>query len=60
VLAAAATLDSPVLVGHSSGAVLALEALAAAPELFSAGVLYEPPLIIDDRRLGAGTQSVEK
>jgi pimeloyl-ACP methyl ester carboxylesterase len=58
VLAAAATLDSPVLVGHSSGAVLALEALvAAAPGLFSAAVLYEPPLLIDDRPLGDGTQS---
>jgi pimeloyl-ACP methyl ester carboxylesterase len=57
VLAAAATLDSPVLVGHSSGAVLALEALAASPELFSAAALYEPPLMIDDRRLGDGTQS---
>jgi pimeloyl-ACP methyl ester carboxylesterase len=58
VLASAATLDSPVLVGHSSGAVLALEALvAAAPGLFSAAVLYEPPLLIDDRPLGDGTQS---
>jgi pimeloyl-ACP methyl ester carboxylesterase len=57
VLAAASTLDRPVLVGHSSGAVLALEALTASPETFSAAVLYEPPLIIDDRRLGDGTQT---
>jgi pimeloyl-ACP methyl ester carboxylesterase len=58
VLAVAATLDSPVIVGHSSGAVLALETLvAASPGLFSAAVLYEPPLMIDDRRLGDGTQS---
>ena len=56
VLAAASTLESPVLVGHSSGAVLALESLVAAPELFSAAVLYEPPLLIDDRPLGDGTQ----
>ncbi|MFI6072733.1 alpha/beta fold hydrolase [Actinoplanes sp. NPDC051343] len=59
VLAAASTLDRPVLVGHSSGAVLALEALAASPETFSAAVLYEPPLIIDDRRLGDGTQTAQ-
>jgi pimeloyl-ACP methyl ester carboxylesterase len=51
VLAAAATLDHPVLVGHSSGAVLALEALAARPDLFAGGVLYEPPVVVD-RPLG--------
>jgi pimeloyl-ACP methyl ester carboxylesterase len=52
VLAAAATLDGPVLVGHSSGAVVALEALAAAePGQFAGAVLYEPPLIVD-RPLG--------
>src|SRR5262245_34213808 len=56
VLAAAGTLDRPLLVGHSSGAVLALESLAAAPELFSAAALYEPPLMIDDRPLSDGTQ----
>jgi pimeloyl-ACP methyl ester carboxylesterase len=56
VLAAASTLGRPVVVGHSSGAVLALEALAASPESFSAAVLYEPPLMIDHRRLGDGTQ----
>jgi pimeloyl-ACP methyl ester carboxylesterase len=55
VLAAAATLDRPMLVGHSSGAVLALEALVASPNLFSAAVLYEPPLRLD-RPLGDGTQ----
>lgn len=57
VLAAAATLDRPVIVGHSSGAVLALEALTASPGSFAAAVLYEPPLHIDDRPLGDGTQS---
>ena len=51
VLAAAATLDRPVLVGHSSGAVLALEALAAGPAAFAGAVLYEPPVVID-RPLG--------
>jgi pimeloyl-ACP methyl ester carboxylesterase len=57
VLAAAAALDRPVVVGHSSGAVLALEALVAAPPgLFAGAVLYEPPLMISDRPLGEGTQ----
>ena len=35
-----------VVVGHSSGAVLALEALAAAPSAFAGAVLYEPPCVI--------------
>jgi pimeloyl-ACP methyl ester carboxylesterase len=51
VLAASATLDRPVLVGHSSGAVLALEALVAEPGRFAGAVIYEPPLVLD-RPLG--------
>jgi pimeloyl-ACP methyl ester carboxylesterase len=47
VAALARQLDRPLLVGHSSGAVLALEALIADPELYSGGVLYEPPIVID-------------
>ena len=47
VRAVARTLDRPVLVGHSSGAVLALEALAADPGLYAGAVLYEPPLVVD-------------
>lgn len=35
------------LVGHSSGAVLALEALAALPSAFAGAVLYEPPVPTD-------------
>jgi pimeloyl-ACP methyl ester carboxylesterase len=35
-----------VVVGHSSGAVLALEALVAAPSAFAGAVLYEPPCVI--------------
>jgi pimeloyl-ACP methyl ester carboxylesterase len=46
VSAVAAQLDKPLLVGHSSGAVLALEALVAEPETYSGAVLYEPPLVI--------------
>lgn len=37
----------PTVVAHSSGAVVALEALLAAPALFGAAVLYEPPLLVD-------------
>ncbi|WP_206068001.1 alpha/beta fold hydrolase [Nonomuraea composti] len=35
-----------VLAGHSSGAVIALEAMVAAPAAFSGAVLYEPPVVI--------------
>ncbi|MFI7127548.1 alpha/beta fold hydrolase [Nonomuraea sp. NPDC050153] len=35
-----------VLVGHSSGAVIALEALVADPSAFAGAVLYEPPTVI--------------
>lgn len=39
------TLEPPVLiVGHSSGAVVALEALLALPDAFAGAVLYEPPI----------------
>jgi pimeloyl-ACP methyl ester carboxylesterase len=56
VLAAAATLDRPVIVGHSSGGVLALEAVAAEPGLFAGAVIYEPPVVLD-RPLGG--QAIE-
>jgi pimeloyl-ACP methyl ester carboxylesterase len=45
VLALAATLGQPVvLTGHSSGGVVALEALAANPATFAGAVLFEPPV----------------
>lgn len=44
VLAVAARLVRPLLVGHSSGAVVALEAALVSPASFAAMVLYEPPL----------------
>jgi pimeloyl-ACP methyl ester carboxylesterase len=45
VAAVVATLPPPVLlVGHSSGAVVALEALLALPDAFAGAVLYEPPI----------------
>ncbi|GAA4893893.1 pimeloyl-ACP methyl ester carboxylesterase [Stackebrandtia albiflava] len=41
------SIDEPMLiVGHSSGAVLALEALVALPEAFAGAVLYEPPCVV--------------
>ncbi|PZG04380.1 alpha/beta fold hydrolase [Nonomuraea aridisoli] len=47
VLAVAEAAGGPmVLVGHSSGAVVALEALLAAPSAFAGAVLYEPPAVI--------------
>jgi pimeloyl-ACP methyl ester carboxylesterase len=46
VVALATAIGEPVLlVGHSSGAVLGLEAMVAAPSLFAGAVLYEPPLV---------------
>ena len=53
VRAVAATLERPVLVGHSSGAVLALEALVADPDLYAGAVLYEPPIVLDEPLGGA-------
>jgi pimeloyl-ACP methyl ester carboxylesterase len=38
----------PLLVGHSSGAVVALESALAAPSAFRAMVLYEPPVAVDE------------
>jgi len=48
VLATAKAVGKPVvIVGHSSGAVVALEALAAAPATFAGAVLYEPPVALE-------------
>ncbi len=44
VVAVAGQLSRPLLVGHSSGAVAALEAALASPAAFAAMVLYEPAL----------------
>jgi pimeloyl-ACP methyl ester carboxylesterase len=41
---------SAFLVGHSSGAVLALEAAARLPSKIKKLVVYEPPFIVDDNR----------
>jgi pimeloyl-ACP methyl ester carboxylesterase len=45
VLALATLLGEPIVAaGHSSGAVVALEALVAAPTVFAGAVLFEPPV----------------
>ena len=40
------------LVGHSSGAVVALEAAVASPEAFAGVVLYEPPVAVSSPLCG--------
>ncbi|MGV8848282.1 MAG: alpha/beta fold hydrolase [Propionibacteriaceae bacterium] len=48
VAAVAATFGQPCLVvGHSSGAIIALESLVAHPAAFAGAVLYEPPVVLD-------------
>jgi pimeloyl-ACP methyl ester carboxylesterase len=48
VAAVAATFGQPCLVvGHSSGAMIALESLVAHPAAFAGAVLYEPPVVLD-------------
>ena len=47
-LALAAEIGEPaVIVGHSSGAIVALETLARDSDPFRGGVVYEPPLVLD-------------
>jgi len=47
VLAVAKAIGEPALVvGHSSGGVVALEAIVASPPAFPGAVLYEPPVVI--------------
>jgi pimeloyl-ACP methyl ester carboxylesterase len=49
VLAVAATAGEPVLmVGHSSGGVVALESALASPTQFAGMVLYEPPVAVTE------------
>jgi pimeloyl-ACP methyl ester carboxylesterase len=50
VIAICEALQQPVvIVGHSSGGVVSLEALAARPDLFAGAVLYEPPIEMGQR-----------
>jgi len=47
VLAVAKVIGEPMLVvGHSSGGVVALEAMVASPSTFPGAVIYEPPVVI--------------
>ncbi len=57
VLAVAEVIGEPmVLVGHSSGGVVALEALVASPSTFAGAVLYEPPVVIGEPLGGAALE----
>jgi len=57
ILAIAALLAPPILlVGHSSGAIAALEAALRSPSTFAAMLLYEPPLPTRSPIGGAGQQ----
>jgi pimeloyl-ACP methyl ester carboxylesterase len=49
-----------VVVGHSSGAVVALEALVAAPDAFSGAILYEPPIVIGPPLGGEATVRAQR
>ena len=49
VLAVADVVDRPLLlVGHSSGAVVALQCAIAGPDRFAGMLLYEPPVAVDE------------
>lgn len=62
VLAVARVVEGPVLLyGHSSGAVVALEALAAAPSSsFSGAVIFEPPAMIGPPPAGEGGEVITR
>lgn len=47
-----------VIYGHSSGGVVALEALAAAPSLFTGAVIFEPAAAIDTPWSGEGGEVI--
>lgn len=52
VLAIAKLIGKPmVIVGHSSGGTVALEAMVTSPETFAGAVLYEPPTVIGSEAL---------
>jgi pimeloyl-ACP methyl ester carboxylesterase len=56
VVAAARAVGEPVvLYGHSDGAVIALEALAASPASFAGAVIFEPPVVIGSALSGEDT-----
>ncbi len=61
VLAVARAAGSPaVLYGHSSGAVVALEALVASPSSFAGAVIFEPAAVTGPPLAGAGGEVLER
>lgn len=57
VLAVVASVGGPVLLyGHSSGAVVALEALVASPSSFAGAVVFEPAAVIDGDKPLSGSR----
>ena len=48
-----------VIVGHSSGGVVALESLVALPSAFAGAVLFEPPVVIGPPLGGAALEHVQ-
>jgi pimeloyl-ACP methyl ester carboxylesterase len=61
VLAVVRAVGEPVvLYGHSDGAVVALEALAASPSAFAGGVIFEPAAVLGQPLSGEGGQVLTK
>jgi pimeloyl-ACP methyl ester carboxylesterase len=61
VLAVVRAVGQPVvLYGHSDGAVVALEALAASPSSFAGAVIYEPPAVIGPPLAGEGGEVLKQ
>ena len=59
VLAVSEAVQGPkMLVGHSSGGVLALETMVASPKTFRGAVIYEPPVVLGPPVGGEATQRV--
>jgi pimeloyl-ACP methyl ester carboxylesterase len=60
VVALAKAVGEPMLlVGHSSGGVVALEALVASPASFAGAVLYEPPVVTGPALRGAAVKQMQ-
>ncbi|MEU3274853.1 alpha/beta hydrolase [Saccharomonospora sp. NPDC006951] len=61
VLAIAASVGEPLIVyGHSSGGVVALEALATSSRAFAAAVIFEPPSVITPAHSEKNTRGVAR
>lgn len=61
VVAVAAKIGEPVVIyGHSSGGVVALEAIAASPRLFAGAVIFEPPVVTGPPLAGANGEVITR